>query len=72
MNYIPLIKNKLDELSKVAPDLSFGDLLYCILRKTSLEQKPDDVNISWLTDIKDKDFYTSLEKALKTEEEYKK
>lgn len=72
MNYIPLIKDKLDELSKSAPDLSFGELLYSILRKPILVQKPTSANIAWLLDIENKDFYTALEKAMEVEKAHKK
>lgn len=72
MNYKPLIKLKLDELSKEASDLTFGQLLYSFLRKPMLEQKPDDTKIGWLNNIEDRDFYTALENAIKEELEYKK
>ncbi|MDC7249859.1 MAG: hypothetical protein PQJ49_08095 [Sphaerochaetaceae bacterium] len=60
MNFIPLIEQKLTELRKESPELTFGALLYSVLRK----QKPEHISLGWLLDIEDKDFYTFIEKEL--------
>ncbi len=72
MNYIPLIKVKIDELNKQASDLTFGQLLYSFLRKGVLENNTKEGQLSWLLTIEDKEIYTALEKALKIELDYKK
>lgn len=68
INYKPMVFRKLEELKEVTGEFSFGEVLYCFLRKPMLNQKPIDVDISWIREIKDRDFYTALEKAKKSEE----
>lgn len=60
MNYIPLIEKKLTELRKENPELTFGEVLYSVLRK----QKPEGISLGWLLDIEDKNFYTAIEKEI--------
>lgn len=67
MDYRPLIKQKLIEFSEEAPDMSFGEILYSILRKSNLKSKPEGVITSWLLKIDDTEFYTALEKAIEGE-----
>lgn len=67
MNYKPMVFRKLEELKEETGEFSFGELLYCFLRAPMLKQKPDSVDINWLREIKDRDFLTSIEKAIKSE-----
>ena len=67
MNYKPLIKIKLEELMDEASDLSFGEILHSFLRKSMLDEKPEEKVTAWLTEIKDEEIYTALEKAIKFE-----
>lgn len=67
MDYRPLLKQKLVELIDESKELTFGELLYSILRKKVLKNKPDNANTSWLLEIEDSEFYTALEKAMELE-----
>lgn len=71
MNYIPLILLKLKELRELSPDLTFGEMIYSILRPANLESAPEDVKIAWMMEIDDLDFFNSVSKLIVEEQEYK-
>lgn len=71
MDYTPLIVAKIRELKKNSPDLSFGDILYSILREPMLRVTPKDANIAWLRDVSDFDFFNSITRLQEEEAEYK-
>lgn len=67
--FTTLIITALNDLKNVYPEMSFGELLYSILRRENLPAKPEDVNTSWLLSLKDSDIYNSIEQIIKTEQE---
>jgi len=69
MKLQPLIIEKLKMLEKLLPEYSFGELLYTILRKKNLKNKGEKFDTTWLRSISDKEFYTSIEKAIENEPE---
>lgn len=71
MNYIPLILMKLRELREHSPDLSFGDIMYSMLRPAHLVSKPEDAKIAWLREIDDFDFFNAITSLLAEEQEFK-
>ena len=71
MNYIPSILVKLQELHRTSPDLSFGDILYSILRKPILKETPDDLSNHWLREIDDHIYFNAVSRLIKEELEYK-
>lgn len=71
MNYIPLILMKLRELRELSPDLSFGEILYSLLRPAHLKGKPEEVPIAWLMDIDDFEYFNAVTKLIEEEIEFK-
>lgn len=72
MNYIAIIIEKLKELRKCSPDLSFGDFIYSILRDDIVCVKTNKQGISWIREITDKEFYDALNRLLQEEKDYGK
>lgn len=70
MNYVVLIIRKLEELRQVSPDLTFGDIVYSLLRKDIIDIDCKK-NISWIRDVDDVQFYGAINKLLKEETDYK-
>ena len=69
MNYKPLVYQKLKEFGDLSPDFSIGELFYSILIK--MGKKPDSQSLTWIRELSDDEFYTSLEKNIEDEAEYK-
>ena len=63
---------KLRELRELSPDLSFGEILYSLLRPANLEGKPEEAPIAWLMDIDDFDYFNAITKLIEEETEFKK
>ena len=70
MNYVVLIIRKLEELRQVSPDLTFGDIVYSLLRKDIVDVDCKK-NISWIRDVDDVQFYGAINKLIKEETDYK-
>ena len=71
MDFKPLILQKFKEMVNESSEMSFGEVLYTVLRKSALKSKPEDARTAWLLDIKDEDFYTALEKTIELEKQSK-
>lgn len=65
--FTTLIISSLSDMRDNLPEMSFGEMMYTVLRKSNLPSKPDDVSTSWLLDLKDEDIYNAIEKAIKAE-----
>lgn len=66
-NYKSLAAHGLKELIDMTPDMSFGEVLYSVLRKQNLSSRPSLENTYWLTQISDEDFFHATERAIKDE-----
>lgn len=71
INFAPIIIERLKVLRKVAPDLTFGDILYSILRDANLQIPIKKEGINWLRQITDEQYYKSIERLMIEEEQYK-
>lgn len=67
--FTTLIISALGDMRDSFPQMTFGEILYTLLRKNYIPTKPDGVNTSWLLNIKDEDFYNAIEKVIKNEVE---
>lgn len=70
-NLKPLILSKLKSLVKECPDYSMSEILYTILRRENLPNKPSSAKTGWLlheegspNNITDRDIYTAINNAL--------
>lgn len=61
-----LIISALQDYRDVFPDMTFGEILYSMLRKQNLPEKPEDAKTGWLLEISDEALYNAVEKSLKT------
>ena len=70
MNYKPLIQQKISELIKDIPDMTFSEILFSTLSVLSKSQNiKTDFKKSDLLTTKDKDFYSALCKVHTIEKE---
>lgn len=67
MQHTTLIISALHDMKDEFPNMTFGEILYTIFRKTNLKQKPEGTPTSWLLELKDEDVYNAIEIALKNE-----
>lgn len=67
--FTTLIVSALNDMKDSFPDMTFGEILYTVLRKENLNGKPNDASTSWLLDIKDEEYYNAIEKSIKQEKE---
>ena len=64
--YTTLIIHSLKSIRDGFPDLTFGEILYSVMRKGNMPEKPDNVNTSWLLDLTDEQIYNAFETTLKS------
>lgn len=67
--FTTLIINSLNDMRDTHPELTFTEILYSILRKKNLPEKPDNVNTSWLLELEDEAIYKAIEKVIKEGDE---
>lgn len=67
-NYKPLIKERLDELQEVNPNLSFAQMIYSLLRPKMLGRELDLKGLGNLCSIEDKEVYEALGRVIRYEE----
>ena len=66
MNYRANAITEFTDLAKQYPEYSFGKLLFSFMQKLGSK---NDVSLSFLWDISDEDFYTTIEKSRDNEKE---
>ena len=64
--YTTLIIHSLKNIRDGFPDLTFGEILYSVMRKNNMPEKPDNVNTSWLLELTDEQIYNAFETTLKS------
>lgn len=64
-----LIIDEFRKLSQANPEYSFGELVYTILRKPNMRDKPASADIKWIREVSDNSFYTACERAIESEKE---
>ena len=64
--YTTLIIHSLKNIRDGFQDLTFGEILYSVMRKNNMPEKPDNVNTSWLLELTDEQIYNAFETTLKS------
>lgn len=67
--FTTLIISSLSDMRDNFPEMTFGEILYTVLRKKNLPSKPDDVSTTWLMSLEDEEIYNAIEKAIKAEKQ---
>ena len=71
INFTPIVLERLKVLRELSPDLSFGDILYSILRDVNLQADANKNGICWLRAITDEQYYKAIERLIIEETEFK-
>lgn len=67
-NYSTLIITSIRDFQEVLPHLSFGEVMYALLRE--VDEFNGDLNcLKAIREVDDKRIYEAIEKAIKTEQE---